>query len=445
MRAAGQVFSPESQYLPFVAVATGIAVVVGLPLGLLLALAAAQGSTLGGRWAPLAQLHGHLQLAGWGGLFVMGVGFRLIPRFTGSPLRPAWAVPLVLLLVGGGLALRGVQPFAEGGVPSAAFAASAVLEAAGALLFGAAVLGCLLAGRRDEFLYRPFFAAGIFWLAVTSLLNAARMLEAAAEGDPTISAAASLPLSILYLYGFIAMFILAVSLRALPVFFNRPRARPWPTLIAWAAANGGIAAYGAGALWHSYDPSAPTSGLQGAGLLAAALSLLALALDRRVVLGVPSRLRPSARRSALFVRAAYGWLAIAALLQALFAGRALLDRRPPALYELDTLRHLVALGFMTSMIIGMALLVLPRLAMRRLRGTAPLLFISALFVLLHAATLGRGLGSLLVNEGEVTRGFWTMSAAGILAFLALALFAAYLTPPPPEPEIPLQPQPERDA
>src|SRR5450756_2103401 len=87
----------EHQYAPFIGSAIFFALFVGFPLGLLLAHAAAQGSGLGGRYPQLVQVHGHTQLFGWFGLFVMGMGYRLVPRFTAVKLRHQWWVPLTLI------------------------------------------------------------------------------------------------------------------------------------------------------------------------------------------------------------------------------------------------------------------------------------------------------------------------------------------------------------
>ncbi len=92
----------EHQYVPFVAGAVVFGLIVGFPLGITLAHAAAQGSSLGGRWQALAQVHGHLQLMGWVGLFLMGMGFRLVPRFTGVRVRPGALVPLTFALMASG-------------------------------------------------------------------------------------------------------------------------------------------------------------------------------------------------------------------------------------------------------------------------------------------------------------------------------------------------------
>lgn len=76
----------DQQYLPFIAAAVFFGLIVGFPLGFTLAHAAAQGSNLGGRWQPLVQAHGHLQLVGWVGLFVMGMAVFAVYLFW--PARP---------------------------------------------------------------------------------------------------------------------------------------------------------------------------------------------------------------------------------------------------------------------------------------------------------------------------------------------------------------------
>ena len=438
MTRPGSIFRAEDQqYLPFIAAAVFFGLIVGLPLGFTLAHAAAQGSYLGGRWQPLVQVHGHLQLIGWAGLFVMGMGYRLVPRFTGVRIKPAALVPLTFVLMVSALALRAVaQPFADETALAALFVASAALEAAGTLVFSGAVLRCLASGRREAFLYSPFFAAGSAWAAVAALLGLVFVIDAARHSATTLPALRAAALTFMELNGFVLMFILAVSMRTFPIFFERRPARPRPTLIAWAVGNGGVAAYSAAFLWKSYDHSADVRALQTAGLLAVGLALLALLALLRIFEGKPVRLRTSARRSMRFVRSAYLWLFIAAALEVLFSIRAFADGRPPTHFETDAVRHFVALGFVTTMIVGMALLVVPRLAMRRAQAQ-PGFVAPALLALLHGATAARGAGSLLANELRFEAGYWTMTGGGLAALVAMAVFAVYLFWPVRPAEIPV--------
>ncbi|MEE8347030.1 MAG: hypothetical protein V3S20_06760, partial [Dehalococcoidia bacterium] len=153
--------------------------------------------------------------------------------------------------------------------------------------------------------------------------------------------------------------------------------------------------------------------------------------------GRPSRLRHSSRRSMRFVRSAYAWLLLAALLQVFFSTKVLLDQRSLTHFQTDAVRHFLALGFVTTMIIGMALLVLPRLAMRRARARTASVVAPVMLILLHGATAARGVGSLLVDEARIEAGFWTMTAGGLAAILAMTVFAAYLLWPSRSPEVPL--------
>lgn len=436
------VFREEDRfYGPFIAGALFFGLALGFPLGILVAHALAQHATLDGRLPQVVQLHGHLQLQGWFGLFVMGMGYRLVARFTAVHVRPPWLVPLTFVLMASGLGLRAVaQPWADGAPYAALFAASGALEAAAALIFAAAILRSVILGRRERFGYSPFFAAGGMWVAVALGLNSWFVTEAALESRPLVTGLQTSAITFAQLYGFAAMFVLAVSLRTFPVFFGRREAAKLPVTLAWAGLNAGVAAYAAGAVWRSYSDSGISEGVQSLGFLAAGAALASMAFLLRVFEGSPHRLRESARRSMRFVRSAYLWLLLAGLLQAYYGIRALWAGRPPAQYETDAVRHFIALGFVMMTIFGMSFLVLPRLAMRRISGATARWLAPGLLALLYGAAAARGVGSLLVNEAKADAGFWTMSAAGVLGFLAMAVFVVYLAWNPPQPDILLQVQ-----
>ena len=432
----------EKQYLPFIGAAIAFGLVAGFPLGFTLAHAAAQASTLGGRYAALVQVHGHLQLVGWVGLFVMGMGLRLVPRFTGVRVRPSALVPLTFVLIVSGLLLRAfAQPFADQRPLSVLFVASAALEAAGAVTFAVAILRCLASGRREAFLYSPFFAAGAIWVAVAAVLSLIFVADTAQDSARTILAVRSGTIAFIWLYGFVLMFIFAVSLRTFPIFFGRRPAWPQLTLTAWAVANVAVAVYAAALIWKSYDRTLDVRVVQAVAFLALGVALFALLLALRVFEGTPHRLRLSARRSMLFIRSAYAWLLVAAGLEIFFAVESLVDGRPLTPFGTDAVRHFLALGFVTTMIIGMALLVLPRLAMRRAAARPDRIVAPLLLILLNVATAARGAGSLLVDEARIETGFWTMSVGGLAAVLAMAVFAVYLLWPSRPPEIPLTVRP----
>jgi hypothetical protein len=418
----------EHQYAPFIGSSLFFALCVGFPLGLLLAHAAAQGSGLGGRFPQLVQVHGHTQLVGWLGLLVMGMGYRLVPRFTAVKLRYQWWVPLTLVCAVVGLVLRSIgQTFAdEGTVFTVLFGSSGALEFLGVALFAAVILRALLLGRPDEFGYKPFFAAGVVWLAVAMLLNAYLAFVAAGESNPILPSGRSAVVAFLLEYGFAAMFVLAVSIRTFPVFFGRPRVNRTLVTIAWAGLNAGIAQYAASSFWGTYEPSNALRYAENAGFLLVGAALILTVATLGIFRGAPHRLRASARRNMRFVRSAYAWLALAAVLQVYFAASALGDSRFVAAFETDAVRHFIAIGFLTTVIIGMAFLVMPALAMRRLGGRSANLIATVLLTLLHGTAAARGLGSLIANEGHFDEGYWTMTVGGTLGILVMITFVGYI-------------------
>src|ERR1051326_5355132 len=83
----------------------------GFLLATVLTLARAFSTPLGAWWEAMAQAHGHLQLFGWAGLFVLGVAFHFLPRLRGTPLARARLTPWMLGALVTGLVLRAVcQP-----------------------------------------------------------------------------------------------------------------------------------------------------------------------------------------------------------------------------------------------------------------------------------------------------------------------------------------------
>ena len=72
------------------------------------------------RWQALIQAHGQLQLIGFGGLFVMGMSLRLMPRFSGRPLAFRALVPALIPAIVTSLILRSVaEPWSDGGLRDA--------------------------------------------------------------------------------------------------------------------------------------------------------------------------------------------------------------------------------------------------------------------------------------------------------------------------------------
>jgi uncharacterized protein involved in response to NO len=74
----------------------------GFPIGAHLTFVIGFGFSISAGYASFVQTHGHMQLVGWAGLLVMGISLHFIPRLAGVPIaRPQWLSRLVWLMAAG--------------------------------------------------------------------------------------------------------------------------------------------------------------------------------------------------------------------------------------------------------------------------------------------------------------------------------------------------------
>ena len=96
----------ERSYLWFMASALAITLLAGLTLPCLIAAGYSGQAPWSGRLDNLVQAHGALQLQGWAGLVVAGMGLRMVPRLAGRRPLPSVITGSILALMLGGLLLR---------------------------------------------------------------------------------------------------------------------------------------------------------------------------------------------------------------------------------------------------------------------------------------------------------------------------------------------------
>lgn len=140
----------------------------------------------------------------------------------------------------------------------------------------------------------------------------------------------------------------------------------------------------------------------------------------------PSRLRPAARPAAIFIQAAYGWTAVGGALLVYSAISALARGGLPAHHQLDAVRHVLAIGTVTMMIIGMAYLLTPAFALPRQKRPQSVREIRLMWSALMLATVLRFLSAWIQDPGFTGLRFWLMGSAAAFAWLAIATFARAL-------------------
>lgn len=346
------------------------------------------------------QAHGHEQLFGWVGLFIMGVAFHAVPRFKMLTIRPLWAAKLCFVLMVAGVLLRAiVQPFAANPAWGIALIASAALELGAIGLFAWLIARIVTHSQQESEFYEKFIWASVGWLVVLGVWNlilTARMFGFSAN---TISALPAAMFVHVAFFGFIANMIFGFSMRVLPHFLGLRETKVWAANTAFWLWNGAIF------LRYPIEQLAwPASILE---MLAAILFIYALGIwaKRRVKIDIKG-VDPA---FAWFIHHAYAWLLIVAFVP-LHAD----------IFRLTaSTRHSMAIGFVASMIMGVAHRVLPIFNGVNLYSNRAM---RATFCLLATgSTLAFAMA--LISAYETTWAFVWAAVAGWLVLAAVVLFA----------------------
>ncbi|MDO8532994.1 MAG: DUF1858 domain-containing protein [Dehalococcoidia bacterium] len=411
---------PHDIFPLFIKTSLAVALTAGFSLGTVIILYPALGGTLGAWWLPHVQVHGHAQILGWVGLFIMGIAYHAVPRMKATSLRRPWLAYLSYGLVLAGLALRlAGQPMPGGGpVRTALLLLSGLSELAGAALFLALIRATVVSSLQPRDIYEKFMLAGAAWLCVAALVNLALLGMMASSGQSYIPGPADDLLLHIYFIGFIVSFIFGMSVRTMPTFLGLPALNARGVNLAFLALNSGLAVRLAGMALGEGAPSVVLA-TAGAALEVAAFVTFALAIR------VFSPSQPWVKETGMsrghdkFLRAAYVWLMVAALLDATFTVLSLAGLGGAGFYGGNAQRHALGLGFVTLTIFGMASRVVPVFSGTRLHAPRLLLPIFILSIAGTGLRVGFGLFYFVSPPlSEAMRGL-----SGILGLSGLALFA----------------------
>jgi hypothetical protein len=356
------------------------------------------------------RLHAHLQLFGFVGILIIGVGHHLVLRFAHRPIRRPGVSPWILGLAAFGLGARTAASAASGSVGVALWVISAIAETLAYLLFALWVTAQVRA-IRPRFTSDWLMASGAWWFVAALAVEAIALARAAAAGADPALATPGPALYAMGLYGGVFGWVLGVAMRVAPMFLvGRKVGRLGGP--AFLALNGGVLLALLAAAWP--PDSRPAHVLVAFSDLGVAAALLVAAVS--VGAWQPEPRRAIAlhmdRTEARFFRLAFASASLAAA--GLLAGAALRWIGIPLGFLTDATRHLLTIGFVIGAICAMGFRFLPviegvRLAVPWARHLA--FWTLGLAVLLRTAELGAD----YLHEGFLR----AAAVSGFLAWLAL--------------------------
>ncbi|HWC05102.1 MAG TPA: hypothetical protein VHF87_20300 [Methylomirabilota bacterium] len=355
-------------------------------------------------------LHAHLQVFGFFGTLIVGVAHHLVPRFAGRPVAAASQTPWLAAALGAGLLLR-IGGTAAG--MTAPVVGAALLQGLAFGCFGAWVARALPAPHLR--LARAHLTVATAWLVAALVLEAGLRAWSPAPGGPHVGGMRAA--HAMAVYGGVVGWIVGVVLRAGPMLVARWRI---PDVLARLAPG----ALGLGVVLASLGSAGPWSGATGvalerAGEAVALGTVAALALSGGAFRRAPGAL-PLLDRGGPETRLFRMAMLAAAVAAAGSAGAAAMAWTGAPLSLLaDALRHLVTVGFLTSMVVGMGLRLIPvlegvALPWPRLRGLAFWTLLAGVLLRTAEALADYGLAAVLP----------LVPFSGVLVWMALACLGA---------------------
>jgi hypothetical protein len=356
--------------------------------------------------AAWIQAHGHAQIFGWIGSFILGIGFYSLPAAKKAGLRVAQCTFVLWTL---GVTLRWATNV-YGWEWRFMLPVSALLELGAFSLFYHALRGHKPAQpARSAGAARPAWIAavlfGTFGFGAALILNAIVAVSVAVEGrSPAFPHLFEQRYLAIVTWAFIVPTVWGFSARWVPVFIGTPRADDARLKLALAAIASGAMVIAIG-----QTLIAMVLFTIGASIGTFALKVLHGGVTEPKVKGVD-------RRFPWFVRSAYGWMLVAALLG---VAAAMWDRNGGVW---GASRHALTVGFFATMVFSIGPRVLPHFGgVQRLFSTRMML---ASVVLLGAGCAMRVTAEIVAYEQIAAAAWRFLPISAVAEVAAVTLFAA---------------------
>lgn len=369
--------------------------------------------------------HGHAQIFGWVGLFVMGFAYQAFPRMKHSSLwRPDLANMTFYLMVVGIFARALGEPLFRLPMFREFAIAANFAEIAAIGMFVVIILKTLQQSGKPLERHDAYIIASMLFFFVQAIYDLGLLYGTTAAGVTReklvyLVSVYQAPLRDLQIHGFAMLMIIGVGLRMFPALFGFRAPKPWAVRSGLVLLVGAVIAEAVlFILMRRYGGRALTGGLYASMLVLAAVSI-GLTL-RWGLLARPTE--PD--RSTKFVRMAVAWLHTSMFMlvlsplymYVLLPGAETLSESGRRGVEIGfshayggAVRHAITVGFISLMILGMAAKVVPTLNgvdVRRLRS----LWIP--FVLVNVGCLMRVTFQVATDFTE-----WTYPIAGVSGLL----------------------------
>ena len=380
----------------------------------------------------LIETHGHTQIFGWVGLFIMGVSYFILPRFYAVRIYSGKLANLSFYFMVAGIILvftyRTLLPLNNHSFFKILIMSGCLLEVAAVLMFLIVAMKTILSAEKQELeTYETFLISGYLWFLIVAVAHAGIIYYMLNAGEALIPHAAIYPLRHIQVMGFITLVIFGVISRTLPAFLGLKTPNPKINLIIMFMLNASVfvRAVSQPLMVYYADVNLPfyyvfntlyfTSGC--VELLSILLFLYNLnILSKPEVDFSGMEIEKSYEK---FIWAGIFWLIFAEIGMMVFTVRESFMGIPVSHALIGSYRHAVTVGFITMMIFGFASRIIPISQGIKLHSYS-LLTMTFILIIVGCA-LRVVFQPLAVHTGSVPA-YLVMGISGLIESVAIVLF-----------------------
>lgn len=418
-------------YRPFFKAGIGVVLSLGAVWGAYLLARIAISGSFTAAGVQEINAHGHAQIFGWVGLFVMGFAYQAFPRFKHASLVYPRLALATLWMLFAGLIVRCVGQYFAADYAWAWWGAvgASCLEVAAIAVFVGVILVTWWRSGKPLVFYDYYIVSALAWFIVQAVYESVYLtVTSAAGGERLVSLVSTwqAPLRDIQIHGFAMLMIFGVSQRIFHHFYGLPKINERLSLIGLTLIDAAIVGEIAGLMLMKIVGHAWAALWYGSVLLLLGTSVL---LVRSWHIFSHSG---EADRSLKFMRAAYVWLFVSLTMLALLpayqhgllaalAGDGEAARLGFSHAYYGATRHAITVGFISLMIVGVASKVVPTL-----NGIASssLTRLWLPFVLINTGCTFRVVGQTLTDL--TPRAFAFAGVSGLLEVCGLAIWGIHL-------------------
>ncbi|KHE93877.1 MAG: DUF542 domain-containing protein [Candidatus Scalindua rubra] len=422
----------ENIYEKFIKTAIVIALSTGCVYGAFILLYMGIQHSLYSVPKVLIETHGHTQIFGWCGLFIMGVSYFVLPRFYAVRIYSGKLANLSFYFMVAGILLvftyRTLLPINNYYFFKVLILSGCLLEVLAVLMFLIVAVKTVLSAEKQELeTYETFLFSGYLWFLIATVAHAGIIYYMLNAGETLIPHATIYPLRHIQVMGFITLVIFGVVSRTLPAFLGlkTPNAKVNLLIMFMLNASVLVRAVSQPLMVYYADLDLPyyyvfntlyfTSGC--VELLSIILFLYNLnILSKPEVDFSGMEIEKSYEK---FVWAGILWLIVAEIAMMVFTVQESFTGVPVSHALIGAYRHAVTVGFITMMIFGFASRIIPISQGIKLHSYSSL---TITFILINVgSTLRVVFQPLAVHTGSVPS-YLVMGISGLIESVAILLF-----------------------